>query len=189
MDANGLRQVLGEIGIGQADLARLIGVTTRAVALWIAGERPVPGPVEGYLRLLGQASPSVRQSELNRLKGRISGMRDGVFGIRFRGNFGAGTGVLIFENGRVFGADEARVKYDGHYTFDEATGLANATIKVTYPPNVMAVQGISNPYEWSIDVTASFDPRRDAGTVPVRTSLGKPLNAEYFFLRGLPEAA
>jgi hypothetical protein len=62
-------------------------------------------------------------------------------------------------------------------------------LKVTFPPNVTAIFGISNPYEWAFDVTTTFDPRRNSGTLAVRTSLGQPVNAQYVFLRSLPEAA
>jgi hypothetical protein len=81
------------------------------------------------------------------------------------------------------------VRYDGDYVFDENSGLVDVKAKVTFPPNVRAVQGISNPYEWSIDITTKFDPRQNSGTLKLATSLGKPLSAQYVFLRSLPEAA
>jgi len=112
-----------------------------------------------------------------------------MFGITFQGQHGTGMGVLIFDSGKVYGADEAGVRYDGGYTFDEDRSLAAVTIKVTFPPNVRAVQGISNPYEWSIDVAATFNPRQDSGPLALKTSLGKPLSARFVFLRSLPEAA
>jgi hypothetical protein len=46
-----------------------------------------------------------------------------------------------------------------------------------------------NPYEWAFDITSSFDPKKDSGPLTVRTSLGQPINAQYVFLRNLPEAA
>ncbi len=95
--------------------------------------------------------------------------------------------MIILDNGRVYGADEAGVRYDGEYLFDESAGLADIKVKVTFPPNVRAVQGISNPYEWSFDITAKFDPRQNSGNIALKTSLGEPLNAQYVFLRGLPE--
>ena len=115
-------------------------------------------------------------------------MRDGMFGITFQGQHGSGMGVLIFDSGRVYGADEAGVRYDGDYLFDESSGLADVKAKITFPPNVRAVQGISNPYEWSVDITAKFDPKQNSGKLALKTSLGKPLNAQYVFLRTLPEA-
>jgi len=116
-------------------------------------------------------------------------MRDGMFGITFQGQQGAGMGLLVFDNGRVYGTDTEGVRYDGEYLFNEGSGLADVKLKVTFPPNVQAVFGISNPYEWAFDVTTKFDPRQKAGALVVNTSLGKPINAQFRFLRGLPEAA
>jgi hypothetical protein len=184
-----LKAILLELELTQADFARLIGVTLRAVTLWVADERAIPGPVDAYVRLLRFLPPNLRQIELNRLKQRGTNMRDGMFGITFQGKHGRGMGVLIFDSGQVYGTDEAGVRYDGAYIFNEATNVAEVNVKVTYPPNVRAVQGISNPYEWSIDVTTTFDPSRNTGALSLKTSLGNPLSAQYVFLRSLPEAA
>jgi hypothetical protein len=189
MTGNDLKAFLAEFGLKQSDFARLVGVTLRAVALWIADERTVPMPVDAYVRLFRLLPPSVRQIELNRLKEKGTNMRDGMFGITFQGQYGNGMGVLVFDNGRVYGTDEAAVRYDGDYVFDEASGLVDVKVKVTFPPNIRAVQGISNPYEWSIDVTTKFDPRQNTGNLKLMTTLGKPLSAQYVFLRSLPEAA
>lgn len=116
-------------------------------------------------------------------------MRDGMFGISFQGQHGTGAGVLIFDAGRVYGTDTEGVRYDGEYEFDERTGRANARLKVTFPRNAQSVFGVSNPYEWSLDVTTSFDPRIDSGQLAVTTSLHQPLNARYRYLRALPDAA
>jgi hypothetical protein len=189
MIGNELRSILAELGVTQADFARLIAVTPRAVALWTNGERPVPGPVEGYLRLLRLLPQNLRQVELSRLLRKGSAMRDGMFGVTFQGRQGAGMGLLIFDNGRVYGTDTQGVRYDGEYIFNETTGLADVKVKITFPPNVKAVFGISNPYEWAFDVTTTFDPRSNSGALAVQTSLGQPVNAQYVFLRSLPEAA
>jgi|SRR5271163_1777543 len=184
-----LRKVLTEFGITQADFARLIGVTPRAVTLWMTGERPVPGPVDGYLRLFHLLPLNLRQVELSRLRQKGIEMRDGMFGITFQGRQGAGMGMVIFENGRVYGTDIGGARYDGGYIFDENTGLVDVRVKLTFPPNVEAVFGISNPYEWAIDVTTTFNPKQNSGPLAVKTSLGQPISAQYLFLRSLPEAA
>jgi len=189
MTSNDLKAILTEFELTQADFARLIGVTIRAVTLWIAEDRTIPMPVDAYVRLFRLLPQNLRQVELNRLKQRGTNMRDGMFGITFQGQHGRGMGVLIFDSGRVYGTDEAAVRYDGDYIFDESSGLVDVKVKVTFPPNVRAVQGISNPYEWSIDVTTKFDPRQNSGNLKLTTSLGQPLSAQYVFLRSLPEAA
>jgi DNA-binding transcriptional regulator YiaG len=182
-----LRAVLTDLDITQADFARLLGVTSRAVALWAANERAVPGPVEGYLRLLGTLPPHLRQNELIRLKQKGTSMRDGIFGVTYEGKVGAGFAMLTFDNGRVHGVDTERGCYDGEYLFDEASSLAKVNLKVTMPANVMSVFGIKNPYEWAVDVTASLDPKRDVGIVEVKNAMGS-LRAQYKFLRALPDA-
>lgn len=184
-----LKAILAELGITQAGFARLVSVTPRAVTLWVTDERSISGPAEAYIRLLLLLPPNLRQVELNRLKEKGTAMRDGMFGITFQGKQGAGMGVLVLDNGRVYGTDTEGVRYDGEYLFHEATGLADLKLKVTFPPNVASVFGISNPYEWSFDVTATINPKVKSGPVAVKSSLGLPLNAQYVFLRNLPEAA
>ena len=73
-------------------------------------------------------------------------------------------------------------------SFSQLFQLRNEAGEFVKPLND-PVFGIVNPYEWSIDVQASFDPSHDRGTLPVHTSLGAALAAEYTFLRTLPEAA
>ena len=189
MTSNDLRSILIELRITQADFARLIGVTARAVTLWMSDERPIPGPVIAYVRVMQLLPPNLRQMELNRLKQKGTEMRDGMFVISFQGQQGAGMGVLVFDNGRVYGTDTQGVRYDGEYLFNEGSGLADVKIKVTFPPNVRAVFGTMNPYEWAFDITSSFDPKKNSGPLTVRTSLGAPISAQYVFLRSLPEAA
>jgi transcriptional regulator with XRE-family HTH domain len=187
MLSDDLRAILGGIGITQAEFARLVGVTPRAVSLWMVGDRAIPGPVEAYARLLQTLTPAQRQVEIAKLTKRSTGMRDGMYGIEFSSTISRGLGVLILDNGRVYGADEAGVKYDGDYVFDEAKKLAELRLKVTYPPNVRAVFGVSHPYEWSIDLTTNFNPHADIGQVSLATPLGPRINANYRFLRALPE--
>jgi len=55
------------------------------------------------------------------------------------------------------------------------------------PPNSTSVLGIRNPYEWSIDVSAKLDPKKERGDFVMKTSVGLSLTATYFFLRPLPE--
>jgi hypothetical protein len=112
-----------------------------------------------------------------------------MFGITFQGQQGVGMGVLIFENGRIYGSDTEGVRYDGEYLFSESSGLAEIKIKVTFPPNVRSVFGVANPYEWAFDVTTNLDPKQDSGALTVKTSIGQPITARYVYLRSLPEAA
>jgi hypothetical protein len=189
MTGSDLKAILAELELAQAGFARLLGITPRAIALWIADERTIPGPAEAYLRLFRLLTPNLRQVELNRLKRKGTAMRDGMFGITFEGQQGSGMGMLIFESGRVYGTDTEGVRYDGEYLFNESSGLAEVKIKVTFPPNVRSVFGTANPYEWAFDVTTQFNPKQDSGPLAVRTSIGQPVSARFVFLRSLPEAA
>jgi hypothetical protein len=111
-----------------------------------------------------------------------------MYGIEFGYGSNRGLGALIFQEGRVFGSDEAGVKYDGDYLYDEQHDVANVKLKVTFPPNVRAVFGVTNPYEWSIDVTTTINPKQGSGPIKIMTSVGRPLNGTYRFLRELPDA-
>lgn len=115
-------------------------------------------------------------------------MRDGMYGVEYASVSGAGLGVVVLDSGRVFGADPFGGKYDGDYTYNEKTGMAELRIKLTFAPNAPAVFGISHPYEWAIDVTAELDPRVDHGTTRITTPVGPSIDAKYRYLRALPEA-
>jgi hypothetical protein len=189
MKPDELKKLLAHLQVTQVTFARLIGVTARAVNLWMMEDRSIPGPVIAYANLLGSLPPNLRQAEINRLTQRGTGMRDGIFGITFQGRVSAGMGMMIFDSGRVYGSDTEGARYDGGYVYNEGTKMVDVTVKVTMPPNVQAVFGISNPYEWAFDAMATFDPKSNAGPVIVKTSIGQSLPATYKFLRSLPEAA
>jgi hypothetical protein len=189
MHTEELKRLLTDLNLSQAGFARLVGVTPRAVNLWMMEDRSIPGPAVAYVRLLASLPTNLRQVELRRLNERGKDMRDGIFRISFQGQASAGMGMMIFNNGLVYGSDTEGARYDGEYTFNETTKLVDANVKVTMPPNVRAVFGTVNNYEWAFNVTTSFDPKRDSGSLQVRTSIGASLAASYKFLRTLPEAA
>jgi hypothetical protein len=184
-----LTQTLNQCGMKQAEFARLIGVTPRAVSLWLSGEREIPGPADAYLRLFQLLPESLRRIELARLKDGGTKMRDGMFGMTFQGQTGAGMGMLVFDGGNVYGTDSEGARYDGSYIYREEAERVEVVLKVTFPPNVNTVLGITNPYEWAIDVTAAFNPKLNSGAVDVKTSLGRAINAQFKYLRSLPDAA
>jgi hypothetical protein len=183
-----LKLALSELSISQVELARLVGLTPRAVAMWMAGDREVPGAVEAYVRLLGSLTAAQRQMELARAKDGRSTMRDGMYGVEYGTSLGSGIACLVLDTGRVYGADVLGGKYDGEYVYDEISGLADLSLKVTMPPNVPSVLGIRNPYEWSIDVRTKLNPKLDRGSLQVATSVGRPIAATYRYLRSLPDA-
>lgn len=114
-------------------------------------------------------------------------MKDGMYGIEYQSVGGIGNGVLVLDNGCVFGADLWGGKYDGEYVYNDASKQADLKLKITMAPNARSVLGIQQPYEWSIDVTTSLDPNRESGQLLVATALGPKISARYKFLRTLPD--
>lgn len=191
MTPNGLKYALQAFGLSQAAFSRVIGVTPRSVMLWLSGKYEIPGPVEAYLRLLTAAPEDVRQSELQRIVGARNMMKDGLYSVIFnsktQAGMGIGMGALVLDGGKAYGGDPVGGKYDGDYVYDETTGIAKVRLKVTFPPNSIAVFGESYPVEWSIDVTADVDPRVEAGGTSFVTPHGQRVDVTYQYLHGLPE--
>lgn len=52
MNANDLTATLSALGLDHLGAARLLGVTDRAVRMWISGDRSVPPTAARFLRLL-----------------------------------------------------------------------------------------------------------------------------------------
>jgi len=189
MEPNELRKTLSELGLQQNDFADMTGVTPRAVTLWLAGERGIPGAVDAYLRVFRQLPPDLQKIEIDRFKMKENIMRTGMYGITFGSVAGWGEGVLVFDEGRVFGIDAGRARYDGIYSADPKTGLINLKVRVTFPPNGLAVFGESRPYEWSFEIIATIDPTKPKGAMSFPSPFGPIIKAEYEFLRPLAEAA
>jgi hypothetical protein len=186
MTPDELRFSLAKLGISQADFACLIKVTPRAISLWLGKEREIPGAVEAYLRLLESLPTGQRQAELARMNLGVKTMKDGMYKIDYAGKTGSGYATLIFEGGRIYGADVARGQYDGHYEANPSTGLVDITVRVLMPANTPSVIGIVQPFDWMLDVKASMNPERDIDSMQVNNNLGAPLVARYEFLRALP---
>jgi hypothetical protein len=189
MSQEDLRVFLARTGLSVVDLAKLVDVTPRAVAMWLSGERAIPGPIGAYTRIFSWLPDGARSSELQRLKESEAKMRDGMYGVQYRSGEGAGFATVILDSGRVYGADPLGGKYDGYYAYDVATGLATVKLKVTFPPGAPAVFAAAQPLEWSVDIVGVIDPRLDRGHVVFDTPLGRQIEAQYQFLRDLPATA
>jgi hypothetical protein len=185
-----LRAFLERTDLPQGQFAKLLDVTPRAVSLWLAEERALPGPAEAYIRLFEAMPKTLRHIELQRLKESVPRMRDGMFAVFYHSQTEAGTGLgyatMILDGGKAYGADPFGGTYDGDYAYDEATETADVHLKVTFPPNVQAVFGPVHPYEWSIDITGKVDPNLDRGFTEFATVIGPKIKAQYQFLRTLP---
>lgn len=113
-------------------------------------------------------------------------MKDGIYGINFSAQGGQGLGMLVFESGRIYGADAGCAKYDGTYTVNPKTGMADVKLHVEMPAGQPSVIGISQPFDWMLDVTTAIDPSKEKGDVVVNSNLGRQLRAHYEFIRPLP---
>jgi hypothetical protein len=189
MNREELRNMVITLGISQGDLANLLGVTPRAISLWLAGTRQIPGPAAAYIELFASLPVGARQSEMaKRIKGSKT-MKNGMYLIDFLGQAGQGNGMLILEDGRIYGADVGFGKYDGVYTYNERTDLVDMKMRVEMAAHRPSVTGIVQPFDWILEVTASADPKAESGKLTIGTNVGGTITANYRFLRPLPAAA
>jgi len=113
-------------------------------------------------------------------------MKDGIYKIDYAGATGTGYAMLVFDGGRIYGSDVARGEYDGHYAPNPNTGMVDIAVKVKMPANAPSVIGMTNPFEWMLEVETSMNPKRDSDNMAVRNNLGQPIKARYEFMRSLP---
>lgn len=188
-----LKLQLSGLELSQVEFAKLVGVTPRAVNMWVQGEREIPGPVESYLRIFQMLTSAQKFAEKERVAGKEKVMREGMYEVQFHTSNNPadwGMATLIFGGGTVYGVDAGGgASYDGTYQPTADAGIVDVSLKVSFPPNVMSVFGIAYPHEWSIEVRTKLDTRKEAGEVLAVTNLGNNVTASYSFVRALPEAA
>jgi hypothetical protein len=193
MTGTDLRAALVRLGVSQVAFARLAGVSTRAVTLWLSEERPIPGPVEAYVRVLSLTPESVRAAEIQRFDESEQSMREGLYTVEYvstdTGKPLAGYGALIFDNGRVYGGDPVGGLYNGEYIYNPANGTANVNVKLTFPPGGVAVFGVSLPYEWSVEAETTFDPNASHGAATLKTVQNQTVQVRFHYIRPLLAAA
>lgn len=186
MNKNELKNAMSDLGLSPAMLAKLLDVTPRAVGLWLNGDRTPPGPAEAYLKLFASLTPEQQARELQNAHKEKLAMKDGMYAIEFAGKNGDGMGVLIFDNGKVYGGDVGFGKYDGTYTMNPETKRADIKLRVEMPAGSESVLGPKQPFSWNVEVTTSLDPTKDSDMISVHTNLGAA-QAKYTFMRSLPE--
>ncbi|UXR90898.1 hypothetical protein [Agrobacterium tumefaciens] len=186
MNKNELKNAMSDLGLSPALLAKLLDVTPRAVSLWLNGDRAIPGPAEAYLKLFASLSSEQQASEINEAKQEKVAMKDGMYAIEYEGSNGQGMGVLIFDNGKVFGSDVGFGKYDGAYTMNVNSKRADIRLRVEMPAGSASIFGPPQPFSWNIEVTTSIDPAKDTDVINVHTDVGQA-RAKYTFMRSLPE--
>jgi transcriptional regulator with XRE-family HTH domain len=186
MDAEELRRGIGELGVSQADFARLLGVTSRAVNLWISSDRGVPPPAVAYLRLLLSVPKAFQAKELARLSSEETQMPEGMYLVEMKGLAGDGLAMLVLQGGRVFGSD-SQVLYDGTYEPSPALpGCLDLQLKVTVPAGVPVIQGVpAQPVEYRYDLAVNIR-ARGSTSLHVKTPFGL-VNAKVTFVREIPQ--
>ena len=180
-----LRASLDSLGISPTEFAKLIGVTPRAVSLWLAEDREFPGPAAAYLRLFCSLPRAMQAKEIARIRQEDPAMYEGMYSFQFQGAQGNGLGVLVLSGGRVFGSDGG-VRYDGSYEPSQSRA-AHVDVKVhlTVPPGVGLVQGVPpQTMTFGFDLNCTFA-TRGTTNVTVPTPYG-PVAGVVTFLRDIP---
>jgi hypothetical protein len=185
--AGDLANTLRKLGVSTADFAKLARVTTRAVNMWLTGEREMPGPASAYLNLFAELPRALQKKELARVKDEDPAMFEGMYGIQFVGTEGFGVGILVLMGGKVFGCDEGRVTYDGHYEPSQKRKKhLDVVIRVTVPAGVAAVTGVPpQPVTYWFDLRASI-PTQEDSIVEVTTPYGA-VCVRVTYMRGIPQ--
>jgi predicted transcriptional regulator len=180
-----LAKKLTDLGLSTAEFAGLVGVTPRAVNLWISGERELPGPVMAYLRLFTSLPKAAREQELASLRDEDPKKLEGMYSIAFRGRGGEGLGILVLMGGRIFGSDGA-VSYDGSYEPDsKRPGFVEASLRLTVPPGVsLVVNRRPQPAAYWFDLKASIAARSPT-SLKIDTPYG-PVQVTIEYLRDIP---
>ncbi|GLR56207.1 MULTISPECIES: GrlR family regulatory protein [Rhizobium] len=186
MNQNELKNAMSALGLSAASLSKLLDVTPRAISMWLTGERSIPGPAEAYINLFSKLSPSQQELEIQKSEVEKLTMKDGLYQLEFAGRNGSGYGVLIFDNGRVYGSDIGHGKWDGSYTMNPITKSAEIELTVQMPAGSESVLGPAQPFSWNVDVKATMNPSLDVGYIDAQTNLG-PAKAKYTYMRSLPE--
>jgi hypothetical protein len=112
---------------------------------------------------------------------------DGIYTMRYRGTADWGMGMLIFERGRITGADFAGGLYDGSYV--ERGPDIEVRMTMTVPPGVTLVQGTParpTAYQFPINVMLSLHALEKQQPVLLHLPPG-PVNVIFQRLRRLSD--
>jgi transcriptional regulator with XRE-family HTH domain len=186
MTAKELRQALSELGLTQAEFALLVGVTARAVALWVNDERAVPGPASAYLRLFGTLPKHLQARERASLQQEDIQM-EGMYRLELKGKAGSTVALLVIGKHSVFGSDEGGVMYDGEWEANPTSpSEATLRLKVTVPSNVELIMGKPAVfYERRFDVEVTIEAKTASKEQIIKTPDGD-LRGTISFVREIP---
>lgn len=115
---------------------------------------------------------------------------NGMYVIEFDGSDGSGLGTLTFKDGLIYGFDAGGATYDGQYVPSPVPGMVSVTVSIKMPAGLPSVVGgITQPFDWTLVVTAELPINSYQGHVQVFTNLGPSIMATYRRMRALPLAA
>ncbi|MDQ2949880.1 MAG: hypothetical protein M3Y27_28750 [Acidobacteriota bacterium] len=187
MVSDELRAALVELDLSQADLGRLVSVTPRAVSLWLASARAIPGPVEAYLRLLQSLSPAQLGAELTRVGAGIPTLRAGIWRFKYQNAAGhGGTALLVFDAGRIYGTDLGKSQYDGNYSYNHASGMVDLMIRVGIKAGERSVAGPAQRFDWILEAKLSLPPKVESGVFEAETNVEMAVSGQFEHMRELP---
>lgn len=177
------REALHDLGLSQAEFARLLDVSPRSVTRWASdGGEEAPGPVRAYLRVMQMAPAGLRGVEVAR--GRGPSFKEGIYQLVFQGIDGFGAGTLVFSKGRVWGADSGGVRYDGDYTVIPEERRIVMHITLSIPEGGHLVTGVDLPPGYNFEIHESIPFFDREVTTTVTTPFG-PVGARLTFLRDI----
>lgn len=187
MSPSELRSALQSLGLSQAEFAKLVGVTPRAVSLWLSNEREIPGPLAAYARLLLSLPLGQREAEFARLGLGAGTLQDGMYRLKYSGPSGlSGEAMLVFEGGRIFGTDAGKSRYDGSYASNPKSGQVEVRFRVELRAGEKSVVGPAQPFNWILEAWCDLRPRSEHGEAVFNTNIGADIRANYEFMRPLP---
>lgn len=190
MSSTNLKTTLESYNLKQSEFAALLDVSPRTVSLWASGEKPLPGPVEGYLRVLALLSPHTRAREFERLKGRNNMLDDGIYSLDYRGDADGetttGDALAVLKSGRIRGADRLGGTFSGSYVFDEDKQSNTLHVRLQIPAGGVLVNGIeAGPDGTTLDIVGHFDRAAPLSRSAVDIA-GRPVDITLTYLGPLP---
>ena len=116
-------------------------------------------------------------------------MIDGMYRVDFSGIGGAGTAIVVFQGGLVFGSD-GLVSYDGDYEPTGVPGEVKLRVTAAVPPGAELVTGVASDHPgFSFDMAGVVNLQNPA-PITIRTPIpgleDGAVTAQFARLRDLP---
>ncbi len=112
-------------------------------------------------------------------------MIEGFYRMTFTGASGSGFGIIVFQDGKVAGADVAGATFDGSYITNQISGGINFKVVMNAPIGVAPVQTgipISAPISVEINGSLATSDIEKSNPILIQTEIG-PINALFQKIR------